>query len=68
MLTPEQHDEFRRFGILRIPGAVPSRDADAMCNAVWEMFARRYHIRRDDPETWGKIKATGDAAIVGVGH
>ena len=23
---------------------------------------------RDDPETWGKIKATGDAAIVGVGH
>jgi hypothetical protein len=23
---------------------------------------------RDDPETWEKIKATGDAAIVGVGH
>jgi hypothetical protein len=23
---------------------------------------------RDDPETWQKIKATGDAAIVGVGH
>jgi hypothetical protein len=23
---------------------------------------------RDDPKTWEKIKATGDAAIVGVGH
>ena len=23
---------------------------------------------RDDPETWEKIKATADAAIVGVGH
>lgn len=23
---------------------------------------------RDDPATWDKIKATGDAAIVGVGH
>ena len=23
---------------------------------------------RDDPETWRKIKANGDAAIVGVGH
>jgi hypothetical protein len=23
---------------------------------------------RDDPETWQYIKATGDAAIVGVGH
>ena len=23
---------------------------------------------KDDPETWKKIQATGDAAIVGVGH
>jgi hypothetical protein len=23
---------------------------------------------KDDPETWEKIKTTGDAAIVGVGH
>jgi hypothetical protein len=23
---------------------------------------------RDDPETWEKIKASGHAAIVGVGH
>jgi hypothetical protein len=23
---------------------------------------------KDDPETWEKIKSTGDAAIVGVGH
>ena len=23
---------------------------------------------KDDPETWGEIKATCDAAIIGVGH
>jgi hypothetical protein len=23
---------------------------------------------RDDPETWEKVKANGDAAIIGVGH
>ena len=23
---------------------------------------------KDDPQTWEKIKADGDAAIVGVGH
>jgi len=52
MLTNEQLDEFRRSGILRLPGAVPSRDADAMRDSVWEMLDRRYHIRRDDPKTW----------------
>ena len=59
MLTPEQLDEFRRFGILRVPGAVPSRVANAMCDSVWERLARRYHIRRDDPETWKAQRIAG---------
>jgi hypothetical protein len=63
MLTVEQLDEVRRSGILRVPGAVPSRDADAMCNSVWEMLARRYHIRRDDPETWKGQRIMGTRDI-----
>ncbi len=63
MLTPLQIDEFRRFGILRIPGAIPARDAEAMCDAVWTMLARRYHLRRDDPETWKAQRVMGTRDI-----
>jgi hypothetical protein len=59
MLTPEQHEEFLRCGILRVPGAVSSRVADAMCDSVWEMMNRRYQIRRDDPETWKGQRIAG---------
>jgi hypothetical protein len=59
MLTPEQLDEFRRFGILRVPGAISPRVAGAMCDSVWEKLARRYHIRRDDPETWKANRIAG---------
>ena len=33
-----------------------------------ELIALSSVYTRDDPETWQKIQATGDAAIVGVGH
>jgi hypothetical protein len=59
MLAPEQLDEFRRSGIVRVPGAISSRAANAMCDSVWELLARRYHIRRDDPETWKAQKIAG---------
>ena len=63
MLTAEQLDEFHRCGILRIPGAVPSRDAEAMCDSVWAMLDRRYHIRPDDPETWKAQRVMGTRDI-----
>jgi len=59
MLTPEQLDEFQRRGILRVPGAVPSREADAMCDSVWEVLRRRYGIRHDNPETWKSQRISG---------
>jgi hypothetical protein len=59
MLTPEQLDEFRRCGILRVPGAVPTRDADAMCDSVWEVLRLRYGIRRDDRESWKGRRVNG---------
>jgi hypothetical protein len=33
-----------------------------------EMIRLSTVYTRDDPVTWEKIKTTGDAAIVGVGH
>ena len=59
MLTPEQLQEFRLSGILRVPGAVPSRDAEAMCKAVWDMLARRYQMHRDDAATWKPERIAG---------
>jgi hypothetical protein len=59
MLTPQQRDEFLRCGVLRIPGAVPSRDADAMCDSVWNVLRARYGTRRDDPKTWKAQRIAG---------
>ena len=60
MLTPEQQAEFRRCGILRIPGAISARATAAMCDAVWEMLAlRNYKIRRDDGKTWPAQRIMG---------
>jgi hypothetical protein len=59
MLTPEQLDEFRRNGILRVPGAISARVAAMMCDSVWDMMARHYKIRRDHPETWKAQRIVG---------
>lgn len=59
MLTLEQRDEFRRFGILRLPGAIASSDAREMCDSVWNALHRRYEVRRDAPDTWHARRITG---------
>lgn len=59
MLTPDQVDEFQRSGIVRVPGAISRHVADAMCDSVWKMLARRYRIRRDDPATWKAQRIAG---------
>jgi hypothetical protein len=59
MLSVEQHDEFARFGILRIPGAIPLRDAEKMCDVVWAALLRRYEIRRGAPDTWKARRISG---------
>jgi hypothetical protein len=63
MLTPEQQAEFLRCGILRVPVAVPPRAAEAMCDSVWAMLGRRYHILRDDRETWKSQRVMGTRDI-----
>ena len=59
MLTPEQRDEFDRCGILRVPGAVPARDAEAMCDQVWRVLSGRYGAHRNDPESWKAQRIAG---------
>ena len=59
MLSVEQQDEFARSGILRIPGAIPSRDAEKMCDVVWSALRKQYDIRRDAPDTWKARRISG---------
>jgi hypothetical protein len=59
MFTPQQREEFDRSGIVRVPGAIASRDAATMCDRVWETLGRRFKIRRDDPGTWGARRVAG---------
>ena len=59
MLTPQQLDEFRRFGIVRAPGAISASAAAVMCDSVWDMMSRRYKMRRDQPATWKAQRIAG---------
>lgn len=59
MFTPQQREEFDRSGIVRVPGAIASRDAANMCDRVWETLGRRFKIRRDDPDTWEARRVAG---------
>jgi hypothetical protein len=52
MLTPSQHDEFERSGLLRLPGAVPVGAAAAMRHRFWEFLSTERGIDPHRPETW----------------
>ncbi len=58
-MTPEQREEFDRLGVVRVAGAIASRDAAKMCDRVWETLGRRFQIRRDDPSTWRARRVAG---------
>jgi ectoine hydroxylase-related dioxygenase (phytanoyl-CoA dioxygenase family) len=59
MLTSEQREEFDRFGIVTMRDAISRRDADEMCDRVWNALHRRHQVRRDAPETWNALRAAG---------
>ena len=42
--------------------------ADNMPTVTTEFVQLTSVYTRDDPETWEKVKANADAAIIGVGH
>jgi hypothetical protein len=67
MLTDEQRDEFDRFGIVRMPGAIAKSAADEMLRVVWGCLRDRYHIHRGAAETWPEPQGRGDGALQQIG-
>jgi len=63
MLNRRQLNEFKRNGILRMMGAVPAADIEAMDGRVWENLERRYSFRREQPETWTGQRVNGFNAL-----
>jgi Phytanoyl-CoA dioxygenase (PhyH) len=76
-MRSDHHDEFRRTGLVRLPGAIPMADAEAMVDRIWDHLDRHHRVVRDQPETWTidnpgglraitaapEFKALGSAAI-----
>jgi hypothetical protein len=52
MFSANQRDEFDRRGFVRLPGAIPKADVDAMLDRVWDALASLHGVHRDAPETW----------------
>jgi ectoine hydroxylase-related dioxygenase (phytanoyl-CoA dioxygenase family) len=59
VLTVAQRAEFAHTGLLRLPGAIPVGDADAMVDRVWSSLFRQTGIDRNDPTTWTTTQPTG---------
>ena len=47
-----QRDEFTRRGLLRLPAAVPSGDADQMRDRLWQHLGQSVGALPGRPETW----------------
>ena len=67
MLTDEQRDEFDRYGIVRMPGAIAKSDAEVMLGIVWDSLRERHHIHRGAPETWPEPYTGGDQGVEQIG-
>jgi hypothetical protein len=63
MLTDDQYGEFRRTGLVRLPGAVAAKDVEAMVDRIWEHLRRSHGIVRDRPETWTVEQPTRLGAV-----
>lgn len=63
MFSDDQYAEFRRAGLVRLPGAIPAKDVEAMVDRVWEHLDRSHGVVRDRPETWTVRQPSGLRAI-----
>jgi hypothetical protein len=66
MLSDDQYAEFRRTGLVRLPGAVPAPDAGAMVDRIWEHLHRSHGVVRDRPETWTVEIPSGLRAVAAL--
>ncbi len=70
-LTPDQAQTYAAEGVVRLPGAVPLDDIEAMRSALWRRLESRHGLWRDKPATWtiphpAQLTArNGDFAAIG---
>lgn len=50
MWTREQHRELDETGVVRLPGAVPAPDVEAMRERLWQELSARHGLRPDAPD------------------
>ncbi|MGC2494527.1 phytanoyl-CoA dioxygenase family protein [Candidatus Binatus sp.] len=67
MLTGQQRDEFDRYGIVRMPGAVGKAAADEMLTTVWDCLRDRYHLHRGAPDTWPEPQRQSAGGLQQIG-
>jgi len=63
MLNRREFSEFESDGILRVSGAIPAADIEAMTALVWDNLERRYPFRRNRPDTWTAQRVNGLHAL-----
>jgi hypothetical protein len=51
-LTPEQAETYAAEGVVRLRGAIPAPDVEAMLAAVWKRLESWHGLWRDRPDTW----------------
>jgi Phytanoyl-CoA dioxygenase (PhyH) len=67
MLTRTQRDEFAHWGLLQLPGAVPTATADAMADRIWSFLSTESGVDRADRDTWTVPRPTGFQQISRAG-
>jgi hypothetical protein len=66
MLSQDQHAEFGEWGLLRLPKALPTFDAQRMVDLVWSQLAAEHGIHREAPQTWTIERPIGFKPILGT--
>jgi hypothetical protein len=66
-MSESQRATFREQGIVRLPGAVATDDANRMVERIWDVLGARHGIRRDDPTTWSVAQPTGFQSLTRTG-
>ena len=62
-LSVSQREEFDRWGLLRLPHAIPPAEAAQLHDLVWEQLSREHGIERDQPDSWTIERPQGFKAI-----
>jgi hypothetical protein len=66
-LSPEQRRAFEDRGLVKLPGAVAPRVAEAMADALWAEMARKDGIQRRSPGAWRDERVFGFQAVQASG-